>query len=45
LQKNCKVIVHTGSDINSTVKTLKDQMKKADINLAVPQELLRIACK
>jgi|TARA_R100000278_G_C5400482_1_gene139395 DNA repair exonuclease SbcCD ATPase subunit len=45
LQKNCKVIVHTGGDINSTVRTLKNQMKKADINLTVPQELLQIACK
>jgi len=42
---NCKVIVHTGSDINSTVKTLQKEMASADIKLAIPEQLLQIAVK
>jgi hypothetical protein len=42
---NCKVIVHTGSDINSTVKTLQKEMASADIKLAIPDQLLQIAVK
>ena len=42
---NCKVIIHTGSDINSTVKTLQKEMASADIRLAIPEQLLQIAVK
>ena len=42
---NCKVIIHTGSDINSTVKTLQKEMASADIKLAIPEQLLQIAVK
>jgi len=42
---NCKVIVHTGSDINSTVKALQKEMASADIKLAIPEQLLQIAVK
>jgi len=42
---NCKVIVHTGGDINSTVKTLQKEMASADIKLAIPDQLLQIAVK
>ena len=41
----CRVILHTGSDINSTVTTLKSEMLKADIDLPVPNHLLQIAVK
>ena len=40
---NCRVIIHTGSDINSTVKTLQKEMGTADIRLAIPNNLLQIA--
>jgi hypothetical protein len=40
---NCKVIVHTGSDINSTVRTLQKEMASADIRLSIPEQLLQIA--
>jgi len=38
-----RVILHTGSDINSTVTTLKIEMAKANIDLPVPANLLQIA--
>ena len=40
---NCRVIIHTGSDINSTVKTLQKEMATADIRLAIPNNLLQIS--
>ena len=40
---NCRVIIHTGGDINSTVKTLQKEMGTADIRLAIPNNLLQIA--
>ena len=40
---NCRVIIHTGSDINSTVKTLQKEMGTADIRLAIPNNLLQLA--
>ena len=40
---NCKVIIHTGSDINSTVKTLQKEMGTPDIRLAIPNNLLQLA--
>jgi len=42
---NCRVIIHTGSDINSTVKTLQKEMATADIRLAIPNNLLQLASK
>ena len=38
-----RVILHTGSDINSTVTTLKIEMAKANIDLPVPSNLLQLA--
>ena len=38
-----RVILHTGSDINSTVTTLKTEMAKADIDLPVPTHLLQLS--
>ena len=40
---NCRVIIHTGGDINNTVKTLQKEMGTADIRLAIPNNLLQIA--
>jgi glutaredoxin 2 len=40
---NCRVIIHTGGDINNTVKTLQKEMATADIRLAIPNNLLQIA--
>ena len=40
---NCRVIIHTGSDINSTVKTLQKEMATADIRLAIPNNFLQLA--
>tara|TARA_R100000734_G_C3309828_1_gene100548 strand:+ start:67 stop:651 length:585 start_codon:yes stop_codon:yes gene_type:complete len=42
---NCRVIVHTGSDINSTCKVLQKEMASADIKLAIPEQLLQLAVK
>jgi len=39
----CRVILHTGSDINSTVTTLKSEMMKANIDLPVPNHLLQLS--
>ena len=41
----CEIILHTGSDINSTVSTLQKEMAKADIDLPVPNHLLQLAVK
>ena len=38
-----RVILHTGSDINSTVTTLKSEMAKAGIDLPVPTHLLQLS--
>ena len=38
-----RVILHTGSDINSTVTTLKSEMSKAGIDLPVPTHLLQLS--
>ena len=38
-----RVILHTGSDINSTVPTLKSEMAKAGIDLPVPTHLLQLS--
>ena len=40
---NCRVIIHTGGDINNTVKTLQKEMGTADIRLAIPNNLLQLA--
>ena len=45
MKSECEIILHTGSDINSVVTTLKGAMKKADIELPVPNNLLQIAVK
>ena len=42
---NCKLIVHTGSDIQTTVQTLQAEMGSADIRLSIPEKLLQIAVK
>ena len=42
---NCKLIVHTGSDIQTTVQTLQSEMGSADISLSIPDKLLQIAVK
>ena len=39
----CRIILNTGSDIESTVTTLKAEMGKAKINLPIPAKLLQIA--
>ena len=39
----CRIILNTGSDIESTVTTLKAEMSKASINLPIPAKLLQIA--
>jgi hypothetical protein len=43
MKSECEIILHTGSDINSVVTTLKSAMKKADIDLPVPNHLLQLA--
>ena len=43
MKSECEIILHTGSDINSVVSTLKSAMKKADIDLPVPNHLLQLA--
>ena len=45
MKSECEIILHTGSDINSVVTTLKGAMKKADIELPVPSNLLQLAIK
>ena len=41
----CEIILHTGSDINSTVSTLQKEMATVDIDLPVPNHLLQLAVK
>tara|TARA_R100000544_G_C2204275_1_gene48391 strand:+ start:41 stop:625 length:585 start_codon:yes stop_codon:yes gene_type:complete len=41
----CEIILHTGSDINSTVSTLQKEMKTVNIDLPVPNHLLQLAVK
>ena len=41
----CEIILHTGSDINSTVSTLQKEMATVDIDLPVPSHLLQLAVK
>ena len=43
MQDNCKLVVHTGADINNTVKALQKEMSKASIKLPIPEQLLQIA--
>ena len=43
MQDNCKLVVHTGADINNTVKELQKEMSKASIKLPIPEQLLQIA--
>jgi len=43
MQDNCKLVVHTGADINNTVKALQKEMGKASIKLPIPEQLLQIA--
>ena len=43
MQDNCKLVVHTGADINNTVKALQKEMAKASIKLPIPEQLLQIA--
>mgnify|MGYP001159848343 FL=1 len=45
MKSECEIILHTGSDINSVVTTLKSAMSKADIELPVPSNLLQLAVK
>ncbi len=41
----CEIILHTGSDINSTVSTLQKEMKTVNIDLPVPSHLLQLEVK
>ena len=41
----CEIILHTGSDINSTVSTLQKEMSTVNIDLPVPNHLLQLAVK
>jgi hypothetical protein len=41
----CEIILHTGSDINSTVSTLQKEMSTVNIDLPVPSHLLQLAVK
>jgi len=41
----CEIILHTGSDINSTVSTLQKKMSTVNIDLPVPNHLLQLAVK
>jgi len=43
MEDNCKLVVHTGADINNTVKALQKEMGKASIKLPIPEQLLQIA--
>jgi len=43
LKDNCRLIIHTGADINNTIKVLQKEMFKADIKLPIPQQLLQIS--
>ena len=43
MKDNCNLVVHTGADINNTVKALQKEMGKADIKLPIPEQLLQIA--
>ena len=43
MQDNCKLVVHTGADINNTAKALQKEMGKASIKLPIPEQLLQIA--
>ena len=43
MKSACEIILHTGSDINNVVSTLQTEMKKADIDLPVPKQLLQLA--
>ena len=43
IKDNCRLVIHTGADINNTVKALQKEMGKADIKLPIPEQLLQIA--
>ena len=43
IKDNCRLVIHTGADINNTVKVLQKEMGKADIKLPIPEQLLQIA--
>ncbi len=44
-KSECEIVLHTGSDINSTISTLQKVMKTVDIDLPVPNHLLQLAVK
>jgi hypothetical protein len=45
LRDNCKLIIHTGADINNTVQVLQIEMGRADIKLPIPKQLLQLSVK
>ncbi len=44
-KSECEIVLHTGSDINSTVSTLQKVMKTVEIDLPIPNHLLQLAVK
>ena len=45
LRDNCRLIIHTGADINNTVQVLQTEMGRADIKLPIPKQLLQLSVK